>query len=219
MQALISHRIKVRHISILSGFISDRRSFVGWVANAELISITSPTMKIVDPREASYTSLMVTKIIDNMQISIKNIHVRYEDEISNPLRPFSAGITLNELSVKSESIDPNEVLTVGEQSQTRKLLNLVSLSIYWVYGKDAMVANDEVLASKLVHEMVPSISSISSGRNKLKVIIVFTDDIFLKCLQFPKDTDDSFASFVLSPVSGSGKVQIAVFYFSRPDNS
>lgn len=34
----------------------------------------------------------------NLQLSITNIHVRYEDDVTNPGHPFSCGITLDKLA-------------------------------------------------------------------------------------------------------------------------
>lgn len=48
-----------------------------------------------------FISQLTTKIVDNLQVSIKNIHVRFEDHISDPGHPFAAGITLKELSAFS----------------------------------------------------------------------------------------------------------------------
>ena len=34
------------------------------------------------------------KSCPNVQLTVKNIHIRYEDVVSNPARPFIVGITL-----------------------------------------------------------------------------------------------------------------------------
>lgn len=39
---------------------------------------------------------MVTKIIDNLQVTIKNIHIRYEDEIT---KKYAFGVTLEKLEM------------------------------------------------------------------------------------------------------------------------
>lgn len=39
---------------------------------------------------------MITKVIDNVQVVIKNIHVRCEDELT---KKYSFGITLEELKI------------------------------------------------------------------------------------------------------------------------
>lgn len=40
-------------------------------------------------------------VLNNVQITIKNIHIRYEDNMSVPGHPFSAGITLAEFSART----------------------------------------------------------------------------------------------------------------------
>lgn len=35
-----------------------------------------------------------TKIFNNVQVTVKNIHVRYEDNVNLPDHPFAAGVTL-----------------------------------------------------------------------------------------------------------------------------
>ncbi|KAG5647989.1 hypothetical protein DXG03_007023 [Asterophora parasitica] len=37
---------------------------------------------------------LIAKVINNLQITVKNIHIRYEDNLSVPGHPFAAGITL-----------------------------------------------------------------------------------------------------------------------------
>jgi vacuolar protein sorting-associated protein 13A/C len=43
-----------------------------------------------------YFSGLVMKIIDNLQVTIKDIHIRYEDQIYNE---YSFGATLEELKI------------------------------------------------------------------------------------------------------------------------
>ncbi|CAD6973019.1 unnamed protein product, partial [Tilletia controversa] len=52
-------------------------------------------------KNESFTSSLIIKIIDNVQITVRNTHIRYEDNLSNPLHPFSAGFTLAEFSAVS----------------------------------------------------------------------------------------------------------------------
>lgn len=37
-----------------------------------------------DDKNQSFVNSLVTKVVDNLQISIKNIHIRYEDRLSDP---------------------------------------------------------------------------------------------------------------------------------------
>ena len=40
------------------------------------------------------------RVIDNVSITVRNVHLRYEDDFSNPERPFAAGVTLERLPIK-----------------------------------------------------------------------------------------------------------------------
>lgn len=77
------------------------------LANAELLSDpTKPApSSSTDPQEEAkndtFINQLTTKIIDNLQFSMKNIHIRYEDQGSDQSQPFAAGITLGELSAIS----------------------------------------------------------------------------------------------------------------------
>lgn len=73
------------------------------LANAELLGNTSQVGVSAEDaqKNESFTSSLVAKIVDNLQITVRNIHVRYEDKLSNPEHPFSAGLTLAEFSAVS----------------------------------------------------------------------------------------------------------------------
>ncbi|KAG0173105.1 hypothetical protein DFQ30_008890 [Apophysomyces sp. BC1015] len=71
------------------------------LANAELINHTEYHDAAEDAKNETFVNQLVTKILNNLQFSITNIHVRYEDDISTPGHRFAAGITLSELSAIS----------------------------------------------------------------------------------------------------------------------
>jgi len=48
----------------------------------------------------SFAEKLFTNVVKNLELTISNIHVRYEDNVTNPGRPFSAGVTLHELSCR-----------------------------------------------------------------------------------------------------------------------
>ena len=52
---------------------------------------------------SSYFSQIWNAIVDNIQIFIGDIHVRYEDQVSCPEKPFGLGFTIFELSAVSSS--------------------------------------------------------------------------------------------------------------------
>lgn len=91
------------------------------------------------PENDTFMNALVTKIIDNLQVVIKNIHVRFEDQKSNPQKPFSVGLTLSNLS--AVSTDQNWVETFIEDSKapTHKLLKLDSLALYWTPSSESFM--------------------------------------------------------------------------------
>lgn len=68
-------------------------SGIQWYKRLKQIFISEPK----DPTADSFTEKLIAQIIKNLQISVKGIHVRYEDRHSNRHRPFAAGITLESL--------------------------------------------------------------------------------------------------------------------------
>lgn len=37
-----------------------------------------------EKKNATFVNQLITKVVDNLQVSINNIHVRFEDKLSNP---------------------------------------------------------------------------------------------------------------------------------------
>ncbi|KAA8648687.1 hypothetical protein EYZ11_008781 [Aspergillus tanneri] len=82
-------------------------------------------------RNQSFTQSLITAVVDNLQISIKNVHFRYEDSIASPGHPFAVGLTLKELSAVSTDSEWNPTFIQSTSSTTHKLAILGALSVYW----------------------------------------------------------------------------------------
>ncbi|KAI9846000.1 MAG: hypothetical protein M1837_004406 [Sclerophora amabilis] len=82
-------------------------------------------------KNQSFTESLVTKIVDNLQVTVKNIHVRYEDSVSAPGHPFAAGLTLEEFSAVSTDGQWNPTFIQTSLGTTHKLATLGALAIYW----------------------------------------------------------------------------------------
>ena len=78
----------------------------------------------------TFVESLVTKIVDNLQVTIKNIHLKYEDDSVLTETPYSIGFTLDELSAVSTDEDWVPSFINITQSLTRKLLTLKNLSCY-----------------------------------------------------------------------------------------
>lgn len=82
-------------------------------------------------KNQTFTASLVTAIVDNLQISVKNVHVRYEDSISDPGHPFAVGMTLSELSAVSTDENWKPTFIQNTSGNTHKLATLGALAIYW----------------------------------------------------------------------------------------
>lgn len=82
-------------------------------------------------RNQSFTQSMITAVVDNLQISIKNVHFRYEDSVASPGHPFAVGLTLKELSAVSTDSEWNPTFIQSTSSTTHKMAVLGALSVYW----------------------------------------------------------------------------------------
>jgi vacuolar protein sorting-associated protein 13A/C len=82
-------------------------------------------------KSQSFTASMITAIVDNVQVSVKNIHIRYEDSIADPGHPFALGITLAEFSAVSTDGNWKPTFISGDAESTHKLATLSSLAVYW----------------------------------------------------------------------------------------
>jgi len=161
------------------------------LANAEMLA--DPTkqtpLNSVDPQEEAkndtFINQLTTKIIDNLQFSMKNIHIRYEDQGSDQSQPFAAGITLGELSAISTNSEWVPTFISEAANTIHKLATLESLSVYWntnsrsLAGKeDAMAAFSELITTKY---NVPSehqyILKPVSGTGRINVSKRFGGDI------------------------------------------
>jgi vacuolar protein sorting-associated protein 13A/C len=82
-------------------------------------------------KSQTFTASLVTAIVDNVQVSIKNIHIRYEDSISDPGHPFALGITLESFDAVSTDENWKPTFIQSTSSTTHKLASLKSLAVYW----------------------------------------------------------------------------------------
>jgi vacuolar protein sorting-associated protein 13A/C len=82
-------------------------------------------------KNQSFTASLVTAIVDNVQVTIKNIHIRYEDSIADPGHPFALGLTLADFSAVSTDENWKPTFIQGNAASTHKLATLGSLAVYW----------------------------------------------------------------------------------------
>lgn len=148
--------------------------------HAEILdkNLASGLTKEEQQKNQSFTESLVTKIVDNLQITIKNIHIRYEDQESVPGHPLSVGMTLEELSAVSTDDEWNPTFLQDTSEITKKLAKLNALSVYWNTDSDTIKPED----------------------TELGIVERFKNTI-------PKNAGDIDSNqYILKPVSGIGRI-------------
>lgn len=82
-------------------------------------------------KNQSFTQSLVTAIVNNLQVEIKNVHFRYEDAIAVPGHPFALGVTVKELSAVSTDSNWKPTFVQSTSEINHKLAVLDSLAVYW----------------------------------------------------------------------------------------
>lgn len=152
----------------------------------EMMNKANPTNSLSAEDAAkneSFTESLVTKIVDNLQVQIKNIHIRYEDtENIFTDNPYSIGLTLNELSAISTDENWKHTFISVSQQLTHKLLTLKSLCCYWNTETSSIYTED--------HEKL---------LEKFKNSIIDQENL---------SQYEEFTQFILRPVSGTGRLTV-----------
>ncbi|XP_073984515.1 vacuolar protein sorting 13C isoform X2 [Rhodnius prolixus] len=91
----------------------------------------------ISKQNDTFAERISAQIIKNVQISIENIHIRYEDKYSNPGKTFSIGITLNSLKMQSIASwgDPENI---NPENLVFKELSISNLAVYWNSKSDLL---------------------------------------------------------------------------------
>ncbi|KAJ1206563.1 hypothetical protein NDU88_001966 [Pleurodeles waltl] len=162
----------------------------------ELQRIEEAKQKVADQekpkaeRQDTFVEKLVTQVIKNLQLRISNIHIRYEDDITNHDCPLSFGVSLQNLSLQTSDQNWNPCLHDEKAKLFFKLVRLDNLFAYW-----------NVKSEMFYYK------SYSEALNILKYGVATNNMI-------PDDYD-----FVFRPISAKAKLRMnprAEFDFSSP---
>lgn len=80
----------------------------------------------------SFVGQFVTKILNNLQITVQNLHLRYEDTGSNK-NPFAFGITLDELNIYSTDPNWRQTFLTEEQAKQKIIYKVLKNTLKYLY--------------------------------------------------------------------------------------
>ncbi|KAM3877457.1 intermembrane lipid transfer protein VPS13C [Diretmus argenteus] len=84
-----------------------------------------------EEKKDSFAEKLATQVIKNLQVKITSIHIRYEDDLSDPQRPLSIGVTLAELSLQTADENWKTCILNEAAKIIYKLGRLDCLCAYW----------------------------------------------------------------------------------------
>ncbi|GAA6110095.1 vacuolar protein sorting-associated protein 13C isoform X2 [Tachysurus ichikawai] len=106
--------------------------------------------KPTDEKKDTFAEKLFTQIIKNLQVKISSIHIRYEDDVSDPQKPLSVGMTLSELSLQTTDENWRTCILNEAVKIIYKLGRLECLCVYWNVNSPIFYRDSwEVIVDKL----------------------------------------------------------------------
>uniref|UniRef100_A0A3B4TYL0 Vacuolar protein sorting 13 homolog C n=1 Tax=Seriola dumerili TaxID=41447 RepID=A0A3B4TYL0_SERDU len=84
-----------------------------------------------EEKKDTFVEKLATQVIKNLQVKISSIHLRYEDDLLDPHRPLSMGVTLSELSLQTTDENWKSCILNEAAKIIYKLGRLDCLCAYW----------------------------------------------------------------------------------------
>ncbi|RQM16140.1 hypothetical protein DD237_004577 [Peronospora effusa] len=114
--------------------------------------------------ESTFVSRLTARIVDNLQVTLLDVHVRYEDVLANPETPFACGFMLEKFRFLTTDGEGREVFvdqSLWCDSFTYKKAELAQFGMYWdrldAQDKSARLETCENVP-KVLREMVQAMS-------------------------------------------------------------
>lgn len=110
----------------------------------------------------NYGTSVITNIVENLQLNIKDVHIRYEDSITIPDRHFCCGLTIESLTAQSCDSNwiPGFTANWAQNQATFKIVELNSLSLYL-----DPLEPDEIFSTLESNELNAAIENLKAKTN------------------------------------------------------
>jgi hypothetical protein len=120
--------------------------------------------------DKTFAEKLTTQIINNVQIKINDIHIRYEDNTTTGV-PFAFGVTLSNLSV--HTTNENWIQSLVAESVTRifKVAQLEGLAVYMNCNTKLFQYDHPEDFNPLFQDTIATKTSIPEGYNYSKLFL------------------------------------------------
>lgn len=130
--------------------------------------------------QGGFFSAVTQTVINNIQVKVRNVHIRYEDDTTDPQHPFALGVTLEEVSARSCNSRWEVAFLSADAEMVYKLALLKSFAVY------------------MNHEEPENILSNQNFSNIADLKEIMTDMIY----------DSTMLNYVVDPISGQLKLKM-----------
>ncbi|KAA0723286.1 Vacuolar protein sorting-associated protein 13C [Triplophysa tibetana] len=97
----------------------------------ETLQLVARREKRQEEKKDTFPEKLATQVIKNLQVKITSIHIRYEDDVSDPQRPLSMGMTLSEISLQTTDENWKTCILNEAAKIIYKLGRLECFCAYW----------------------------------------------------------------------------------------
>ncbi|KAG7298889.1 hypothetical protein JYU34_017346 [Plutella xylostella] len=81
---------------------------------------------------------LYTAMVNNLQVYIRNVHIRYEDTVSSRDGPLACGLCLQSLSIETTNSKWKPSVSTAGTSPIYQLVRITALSVYWACGASTL---------------------------------------------------------------------------------
>ncbi|XP_050345761.1 intermembrane lipid transfer protein Vps13D [Nymphalis io] len=110
----------------------------------------------------SYGTGLLANIVENLQLKLNDVHIRYEDALTCPGRAFACGLAVESLAAESCDAGWRRGFTPLDDPCSFKLLELNNLALYW----DPMPVPAGMMADCTLAELTERMRATWSGAHR-----------------------------------------------------
>ena len=149
------------------GNIAKRKEYIE-MHEARIVTHETPSAED-DLQNKSFIEKLTSKVLDNLKVKIRDIHVRFEYHLDDS--HFSTGVTLQKIDCfTTNSFWEKEFTDRSQNYGIFKLITIEALHVYWKCDDRSIIRIDEV--QKMMHDQIYLENALDSILAPSKVYVV-----------------------------------------------
>ena len=139
---------------------------------------------------STYISRLSTKILDNLEVNVSNVHMRYEDSLTCSGKTFAFGIIIGDFQIATTDDDWSKSFLardgqqkIGLGMKIHKLVGLKGISIYWREKVEAFAGlhltewEKKMLPTSFMEVLSPAADFIIAPSNDICVKLIHAESV------------------------------------------